>query len=168
MCFPIRRQSLLGSLWTLHKVGLLCLAFVIGAVLQSERLEAQVLRQGSFSDYYFSNLEQNRRPPISVEEYIFDRYYYRRETVSPYLSLLRSDPFGRTCYEAYVLPELSRRAAMAPQPVVRSSPQYSIEPFEWRTRRVTPLPRFRREVTKCHPSWYGCDNFGTGYGIKSP
>jgi hypothetical protein len=45
----------------------------------------------------------------SVERYLYDKNFYRRPSVSPYINLDRLDPMGGTAYQAYVKPEQERR-----------------------------------------------------------
>ena len=48
--------------------------------------------------------------PVSSNRYLYDKYFYHRPTVSPYLNLERPDTLSGTAYQAYVRPEAQRRA----------------------------------------------------------
>jgi hypothetical protein len=67
--------------------------------------------QQSYSDYYRNTLRQTGGGlgTASSSRYLYDKYYYHRPTVSPYMNLNRPDPLGSTSYQAYVRPELQRR-----------------------------------------------------------
>jgi hypothetical protein len=43
--------------------------------------------------------------------YLYDKYFYQRPSVSPYINLARPDTMSGTSYQAYVRPEQQRRAA---------------------------------------------------------
>lgn len=43
--------------------------------------------------------------------YLYDKYFYNRPSVSPYLNLGRADDLDGTAYQAYVRPEQQRRQA---------------------------------------------------------
>jgi hypothetical protein len=43
--------------------------------------------------------------------YLYDKYFYHRPSVSPYINLARPDTMSGTSYQAYVRPEQQRRAA---------------------------------------------------------
>jgi hypothetical protein len=47
----------------------------------------------------------------SSSRYLYDQYFYKRSTVSPYLNLDRYDTMDGTAYQAYVRPEQQRREA---------------------------------------------------------
>jgi hypothetical protein len=47
----------------------------------------------------------------SSSRYLYDKYFYHRPSVSPYLNLARPDTMSGTSYQAYVRPEQQRRAA---------------------------------------------------------
>jgi hypothetical protein len=48
----------------------------------------------------------------SNSRYLYDKYFYHRPTVSPYLNVFRPDTMSGTSYQAYVRPEQQRREAM--------------------------------------------------------
>ena len=49
----------------------------------------------------------------SNSRYLYDKYFYHRPTVSPYINVFRPDTEVGTSYHAYVRPELQRREASA-------------------------------------------------------
>ena len=49
----------------------------------------------------------------SSNRYLYDKYFYQRPTVSPYLSAVRGGDMSGTAYYASVRPELQRREAAA-------------------------------------------------------
>lgn len=49
----------------------------------------------------------------SSSRYLYDKYFYHRPTVSPYMNVFRPDPEVGTSYQAYVRPEMQRREASA-------------------------------------------------------
>lgn len=46
----------------------------------------------------------------STGRYLYDKYFYRRPSVSPYMNLERGDTMSGTSYQSYVRPEQQRRA----------------------------------------------------------
>ena len=74
-----------------------------------------------YSSYYGEQLRQYHRPPTDPSFYTYDRYFYHRPTVSPYLNLVRPAPQGSTCYHAYVVPETRRRLSSTPPQRLRVS-----------------------------------------------
>lgn len=47
----------------------------------------------------------------STSRYLYDEYFYKRSSVSPYQNLDRLDTMDGTAYQAYVRPEQQRREA---------------------------------------------------------
>jgi hypothetical protein len=45
----------------------------------------------------------------SSSRYLYDEYFYKRSTVSPYINLGRLDTMGGDAYQSYVRPEQQRR-----------------------------------------------------------
>jgi hypothetical protein len=74
----------------------------------------------SYTDFYREQLRQDYRPQASVYQYTYNRYFYHRPTLSPYLNLTRhsSSDFLNN-YHRWVLPEVQRRAAASPSPLTR-------------------------------------------------
>lgn len=69
-----------------------------------------------YTSFYLRHLEQFRRPPVNINDYIFDKYFFYNPNVSPYLNLTRRNIYGNNYYQR-VLPERARReVANAPRP----------------------------------------------------
>ncbi len=69
--------------------------------------------QQSYSDYYRKSLPKTGGGlgTGSSSRYLYDKYFYHRPTVSPYVNLGRAGTLSGTSYQAYVKPELERREA---------------------------------------------------------
>ena len=75
---------------------------------------AQVPLPASYSQYYQTGLPSYSSTSVpNSSRYLYDRYFYHRETVSPYLNLGRPGTDIATSYQAFVRPEQERRAAAA-------------------------------------------------------
>jgi hypothetical protein len=88
--------------------GSLMLLMVPGAI---------AIGQG-YGQYYGQNFKKygGQLGTQSTDRYLYDKYFYHRPSVSPYLNLDRPDTMSGTSYQAYVRPEQQRReATMAAQ-----------------------------------------------------
>lgn len=75
----------------------------------------------SYAQYYNQTLAQNHQAPVILRDYTIDRYFYHRDTISPYLNLTRFSGRGNVNnYYRYVRPEIQRRESAvvtaAPKP----------------------------------------------------
>jgi len=68
--------------------------------------------QQGYGSYYGQQVQKSHGQlgTQSVDRYLYDQYFYKRPSVSPYINLDRVDPLGGTSYQAYVRPEQERRA----------------------------------------------------------
>ncbi len=64
----------------------------------------------SYADFYNRQLQESyTRPNVSPSRYTYDRYFYKKPSVSPYSNLLRpTGPYANNYYQ-YVRPEQQRR-----------------------------------------------------------
>jgi hypothetical protein len=99
--------------WLSKTVMMMALALLCGAIPARAQYK-------SYSDYYQTNRTATPTASLSVNRYLYDKYFYHRPTVSPYLSaeVLGGTQFG-TAYTTTVLPEIQRREAS-----LRSQAQY--------------------------------------------
>jgi len=69
-----------------------------------------VAQQG-YGSYYGQNVVKSggQLGTQSVARYLYDKDFYRRPSVSPYINLDRMDTMSGTSYQAYVRPEQQRR-----------------------------------------------------------
>ena len=67
--------------------------------------------QQGYGSYYGQQVKQSQGQlgTQSVERYLYDQYFYKRPSVSPYVNLDRLDTATSTAYQAYVRPEQQRR-----------------------------------------------------------
>jgi hypothetical protein len=67
--------------------------------------------QQGYGSYYGQKAVQSGGQLVkgSPANYLYDKYFYNRPSVSPYLNLGRMDPLDGTAYQAYVRPEQERR-----------------------------------------------------------
>lgn len=99
---------------SLRPARLVPLVSVAAAIVLSLAIPPRAaVAQQSYSDYYRRSLPQTGggMGTASSSRYLYDKYFYHRPTVSPYINLSRPDPYGSTSYQAYVRPELERREA---------------------------------------------------------
>jgi hypothetical protein len=77
--------------------------------------DARAQAPGSYSDYYGKQLTSFRGTvgAPTPNRYLYDKYFYHRPSVSPYLNVGRLDTMSGTSYQAYIRPELQRREATA-------------------------------------------------------
>jgi hypothetical protein len=78
-------------------------------VLGASRAGAQI--PDGYGAYYSKNV--GMRGAESSSRYLYDKYFYQRPTVSPYLNLGRPGTDFATSYQTFVRPELERREAAA-------------------------------------------------------
>lgn len=71
------------------------------------------LAQQGYGSYYGQTVTKTHAQigTQSVGRYLYDEYFYKRPSVSPYMSLDRLDTMDGAAYQAYVRPELQRREA---------------------------------------------------------
>ena len=67
--------------------------------------------QQGYGSYYGQRFKQTHGQlgAQSSSRYLYDQYFYKRSTVSPYINLDRADLTGVDSYHAYVKPEQERR-----------------------------------------------------------
>lgn len=109
--------------------------------------------QQSYGSYYEQT--KARMSPqqtlVNPTRFLYDKYFYNRSTVSPYMNLGRRDPLGSTSYYAYIRPEQDRRAqATQPQRPQRVAPAMPANPYY-----MNPTPQSRTRPTAYYQNWYG-------------
>ncbi len=84
-------------------------AIVAGTCLSPSAATAQ---QG-YGGYYGQQVRttHGQLGTQSSTRYLYDKYFYQRSTVSPYVNLDRFDTMDGTAYQSYVRPEQQRREA---------------------------------------------------------
>jgi hypothetical protein len=102
----------------------------------------------------------------SVGRYLYDQYFYKRPSVSPYVNLDRPDPYGGTSYQAYVRPEQQRReATMRAQGAYIDARKREGRVGDTRfpgatyggvgTAILKPVPQRKSTPSAYHNHWYG-------------
>jgi hypothetical protein len=78
-------------------------------------LESPAVAQQSYGQYYQQQFKQTGGGlgTNSSNKYLYDKYFYQRPTVSPWVNLDRGGDMYGTGYQAYVAPEIRRRDAAA-------------------------------------------------------
>lgn len=76
-------------------------------------LATPAVAQQSYGQYYQKQFKQTGGGlgTGSSNKYLYDKYFYQRPSVSPYLSAVRGGDMSGTAYYASVKPELERRSA---------------------------------------------------------
>jgi hypothetical protein len=91
--------------------------FVLALILSLTAAQcgrAQVALPNSYADYFKQSAVNYSTPNVpSSSAYLYDKYFYHRQTVSPYLNLGRPGTDLGTSYQTYVRPEIQRREAQA-------------------------------------------------------
>ncbi len=89
------------------------IASAAASIVVAATATAQV--PNSYGSYYTQNFAKTGGGlgTDSANRYLYDKYFYQRPTVSPYLNLGRSGTNSATSYQSYVRPELERREANA-------------------------------------------------------
>jgi hypothetical protein len=128
----------------------------------------------SYADYFNEQVHSYQRPPVSGQQYIIDRYFYHRPTLSPYLNLTRrSSPDTLNNYYRYVLPEVDRRqheaaasgtAPLTARPSVTPSGRTMVSPHQ--TAAAPPVSSGHFPVQ--NPYFNQFYNFGSGTHATSP
>ena len=117
---------------------------------------AQVPLPGSYDQYYQTKIPSYSGTSIPTSSrYLYDKYFYHRPTVSPYLNLGRPGSEFGTSYQAYVRPELERReaAATAQRAYVQ---QRKLEGRAGETRSyMKPNMPSQTTPSAYHNHWYG-------------
>jgi hypothetical protein len=80
-----------AALWTLSSVG-------------------SAAAQQGYGSYYGQRVtDTSGQAAASPTNYLYDKYFYNRPTVSPYVNLDRLDPLDGTAYQTYVRPQQQAR-----------------------------------------------------------
>jgi hypothetical protein len=66
-----------------------------------------------YGQYFQQHATNYGSGPPSTTRYLYDKYFYQRPTVSPYMNVFRPDTARGTSYQTFVRPELERRDASA-------------------------------------------------------
>lgn len=94
---------------SIGRVVVVCIAWMIALPCS-----AQVQLPSTYGQYYQSKIPSYSGPGIATSnKYFYDKYFYQRPTVSPYINMGRRDTDFGTSYQAFVRPELERREASA-------------------------------------------------------
>jgi len=84
----------------------------------------------NYAQYYNQTLAQNHQAPVVLRDYTIDRYYYHRDTISPYLNLTRFPGRGNlNNYYRYVKPEIERRENAVVAPNTPKSTNFTANPY---------------------------------------
>jgi hypothetical protein len=119
-----------------------------------------------YGSYYTQNA--GLRGAQSSNKYLYDKYFYHRPTVSPYMSLSRPGSDPATNYFTYVRPELQRREA-AQQASMAYVQQRKLEGRVGETRYpgaafiggtmndaiLKPVPSVKATPSSYYNHWYG-------------
>jgi hypothetical protein len=119
---------------------------------------------------YFSQ-SAGLRGAESANRYLYDKYFYQRATVSPYMNLARPGNDAAANYQTFVRPELERRAAAdkasmayVQQRKLQGNVGYTALPgagFSGGTINdaiLKPLPKASATPSSYYNHWYGSWN----------
>jgi hypothetical protein len=71
---------------------------------------APAVGQQGYGSYYGQKVTHTSgQMAASPSNYLYDKYFYSRPTVSPYVNLDRMDPLDGTAYQSYVRPQQQAR-----------------------------------------------------------
>jgi len=93
---------------------LIVLILLVAGLLMGRATPASA--QQNYGQYYQKQFKKTGGGGLglgSSNRYLYDKYFYHRPTVSPYLSAVRGGDLSGTAYYASVKPELERREAAA-------------------------------------------------------
>ena len=75
----------------------------------------------SYSDFYRERLQTDYRPTANMYNYTYNRYFYHRPTLSPYLNLTRpTTSINLNNYYRWERPEMERRQNLTPSPLQKA------------------------------------------------
>ena len=124
--------------------------------------------QQGYGSYYGKNVVKSggQLGSQSVERYLYDKHFYHKPAVSPYINLDRPDPMGGTSYQAFVRPEQQRRqATMATQSAYIDARKCEGRVGDTRfpgatygqagTAMLKPVPQQRTTPSAYYNHWYG-------------
>jgi len=96
----------------MHSIRVQCAILKLIVAVFGASVAADSLGQipSNYGSYYSQNA--GMRGAESSSRYLYDKYFYQRSTVSPYLNLDRPGSDFATSYQTYVRPELQRREAV--------------------------------------------------------
>ena len=99
---PLKRKTTLSRAASRTALALWCWWGVCGLPAYAQQ---------GYGSYYGQNVAKSggQLGAQSVDRYLYDKNFYHRSSVSPYVNLDRLDPMSGTSYQAYVKPEQQRR-----------------------------------------------------------
>ena len=106
---------------------------------------------------YFSQ-SAGMRGVESSNRYLYDKYFYQRPTVSPYINLARPGNDVATSYQTLVRPELQRREAAATAQmnyVQQRKLQGNVGHTVYPGAGYKPAPAVKTTPSSYHNHWYG-------------
>jgi hypothetical protein len=103
--------------------ALLCVA--VFAEVDIARGQYQPYQQPrTYTDMYREQYQLTHAPPKTAANYTINKYYYHNLNISPYSNLLRPTTGYKPQYQAFVQPEVQRRAraqqAAGPRPTFQN------------------------------------------------
>lgn len=124
--------------------------------------------QQGYGSYYGQTVKQTHGQlgTQSTSRYLYDQYFYKRSTVSPYINLDRVDTYGGDAYQTYVKPEQERRQrTMAAQSAYIDARKREGRVGDTRypgatyggggTAIVKPVPQRKSTPSAYYNHWYG-------------
>jgi hypothetical protein len=154
----------------MSKVTIQALNIAFFATLFLAAASASAQYPGGYGAYYSQNVTSpgGMRGVESSSRYLYDKYFYQRSSVSPYLNLGRSGGDIATSYQTYVRPELQRREANAASSRAYVQ-QRKLEGRVGETRlpgagfiggtindaRLKPVPQVTSRPSSYYNHWYG-------------
>jgi hypothetical protein len=90
-----------------------CIGVLAVAVSSAAAHRACAQLPSNYGSYYTQNFAKTGGGlgTDSSSRYLYDKYFYQKSTVSPYLNLGRAGSNSGTSYQTFIRPELQRREA---------------------------------------------------------
>lgn len=85
-----------------------CAAVLLTSAFTATASAQPFSNTSSYANLYSWQLGTSGQP-LTPQSYLWDRYYYNNPNVSPYLNLMRAQPYGGTDYFTYVQPMEQQR-----------------------------------------------------------
>jgi len=150
---PVEEGSITVKRFTLNSL----LGALIATFLEHDAA-AQVPQRTTYSNYYRQQYELTHAPPKSAANYTINNYYYHNKNISPYLNLVRPSSSYVPRYQAFVQPELERRARLQqPANVGQRLPNPSAQPKYSQMPSSSAIPNYGGPAARpqYHNQWYG-------------
>lgn len=141
----------------MKRFALTSLLGALFATLLECEVSAQFQQPTSYSNYYRQQYELTHAPPKSAVNYTINNVYYHNKNISPYLNLVRPSSSYVPRYQAFVQPELERRARLQqPANIGQRLPNPSAQPKYSQMPSSLAIPDYGGPSARpqYHNTWY--------------